>query len=54
MVRRQPRQIVCETLFQKSPSQKGCGVVQAIERLPSKCEALSSNPSAAKKKKRGK
>jgi hypothetical protein len=28
----------------------GEGVAQVVERLPSKCEALSSNPSATKKK----
>jgi hypothetical protein len=26
------------------------GMAQAVERLPSKCKALSSNPSTAKKK----
>jgi hypothetical protein len=30
----------------------GGGMTQAIERLPSKCEALSSNSSTVKKKKR--
>jgi hypothetical protein len=29
----------------------GGGMTQAIERLPSKCEALSSNSSTVKKKK---
>jgi hypothetical protein len=29
------------------------GVAQVIECLPSKCEALSSNPSTEKKKKKG-
>jgi hypothetical protein len=28
------------------------GVVQVVEYLPSKCEALNSNPSTAKKKKK--
>jgi hypothetical protein len=28
------------------------GVTQVIEHLPSKCEALSSNPSTAKKEKK--
>jgi hypothetical protein len=27
------------------------GVAEVVERLPSKCEALSSNPSTAKKRK---
>jgi hypothetical protein len=27
-------------------------VVQVVEQLPTKCEALSSNPSATKKKKK--
>jgi hypothetical protein len=27
------------------------GLIQVVERLPSKCEALSSNSSTAKKKK---
>jgi hypothetical protein len=29
----------------------GTGVVQAAEHLPSKCKALSSNPSTTKKEK---
>jgi hypothetical protein len=32
---------------------KGWRHGQAIEHLPSKCKALSSNPSTAKKKKKG-
>jgi hypothetical protein len=28
------------------------GVAQAVEHLPSKCEALDSNPSTAKKKRK--
>jgi hypothetical protein len=46
----QPRQIVCETLSQKYPTQNRAGGV--VECLSSKCEALSSNPSTAKKKKK--
>jgi hypothetical protein len=30
--------------------ERASGVTQVIECLPSKCEALSSNPSTAKKK----
>jgi hypothetical protein len=45
-----PGQIVCETLSQKNPSHKRTGgMTQLIERLPSKCKALSSNPNARKK-----
>jgi hypothetical protein len=37
MVQRQPREIVCETLSQKYPTQKMTSrVIQAVERLPSK------------------
>jgi hypothetical protein len=44
--------IVWETLSQKNPSQKCDGrVVQVVEGLLSKCEALISIPSADKKKK---
>jgi hypothetical protein len=51
MVQSQPRQIVPETLSQKYPSQKGSGVVaQVLEHLPSKHEALSTNPSVTKNK----
>jgi hypothetical protein len=32
-------------------AKQGWGVVQVIDYLPSKCEALSSNPSYVKKKK---
>jgi hypothetical protein len=39
-VQSQSRQIVCETLSQKNPSQKRAGgVAQVVERLPSKREA---------------
>jgi hypothetical protein len=39
------------TLSQKYPTQKrAAGVTQVVEHLPSKREAHSSNPSAAKKK----
>jgi hypothetical protein len=33
----------------KNTSWKFGGVTQAVEHLPSKCEALSSNPSTTKK-----
>jgi hypothetical protein len=40
-----------ETLSQKYPTQERAGgVAQVIEYLSSKCEALSSNSSTAKKK----
>jgi hypothetical protein len=43
-------EIVRETLSQKYPTQKrACGVIQVVAYLPSKCEALSSNPSTTKK-----
>jgi hypothetical protein len=51
-VQSQPGQIVLQALFQKNPSQKkrAGGVTHGAEHLPSKCEALSSNPSTKKKK----
>jgi hypothetical protein len=50
MVHSQPRQIVCEILSQKYPTQnRAGGVAQAVLCLPSKNEALSSNPSTARK-----
>jgi hypothetical protein len=50
-VQSQPKQIVHETLSWKYPTTKRPGKVdQVIECLPSKCEALSSNSSTAKKK----
>jgi hypothetical protein len=53
MVRSQPRQIVLETISQKYPTQnRAGGVTQVVEHLPHKCEALSSNPSTAKKEKK--
>jgi hypothetical protein len=43
LVQGQPRP---KTLSQKYPAQKRAGgVVQGVDSLPSKCEALSSNPS---------
>jgi primosomal protein N'' len=52
MVRSQPGQTVHEALFQIYPTQKRAGrVAQVVERLLSKCEALTLNPSTAKKKK---
>jgi hypothetical protein len=44
-----PGQIVCKTLSQKYPPQKRASrVALVIKRLPSKCEALSSNLSTSK------
>jgi hypothetical protein len=44
----QPGQIVQETLSKKYPTQKrASGVAEVVKHLPSKCEALSPNPSAA-------
>jgi hypothetical protein len=44
---------VCETLPQKCLTQKRAGgMTEGLEHLPSKNEALNSNSSAAKKKKR--
>jgi hypothetical protein len=52
-VQSQPGQIVGETLSQKYLTQKRAGgVAQVVEYPPSKCEALSSNSSTAKKKKK--
>jgi hypothetical protein len=47
----QPGQIVDETLSRKHPTpiKKVGGVAQEVQRLPSKCEALSSNHSTEKK-----
>jgi hypothetical protein len=45
-VRSQPGQIVCRTLSQKYPTQKGGGgVVGVAKHLPSKHKPLSLNPS---------
>jgi hypothetical protein len=45
--------MVHETLSQEYPTQKRAGgVVQVVEYLRSKGEALNSNPSATKKKKK--
>jgi hypothetical protein len=44
-----------KTLSWKYPTQnRPGGVAQVIERLPSKCEALTSNPSTTTKKKKKK
>jgi hypothetical protein len=52
-VQSQLREIVCETPSQKYPTQKRASeVAQEVEHLPSKCEALSSDPTSTKKKKR--
>jgi 2,3-bisphosphoglycerate-independent phosphoglycerate mutase len=49
----QPRHIVHETLSQKKPNVKKAGrVAQVVECLLSKSEALSSNSSITKKKKK--
>jgi hypothetical protein len=48
-VQSQLRQIVFETLSQKSPTQiRAGGVVKMVQHLSSKCEALNSNSSTAK------
>jgi hypothetical protein len=53
LVRSQPGQIVRKTLSQKNPSQERAGgIAQAVQSLPSKYEALSSNPSMGRKKKK--
>jgi hypothetical protein len=53
VVQSQPREIVHETPSQKYPTQKRAGAVpQGVECQPSKREALSSNPSTTKKKKK--
>jgi hypothetical protein len=45
--------INCETLSQKYSTQnRAGGVTQVIQCLPNKCEALSSNPSTAKQRKK--
>jgi hypothetical protein len=48
-VQSQLRQVVLETLSQKNPSQKRAGRIVGA-RLPNKHKSLSSNISAAKKK----
>jgi hypothetical protein len=46
----QSRQIVYENLSPKYPTYKMAGgIVQVVQHLSSKCKALSSNPSTAKK-----
>jgi hypothetical protein len=40
-----PGQRVCETLSGKYLTQNAGRVAQVVKHLPSKCEALSSNPS---------
>jgi hypothetical protein len=52
MVRSQLGQIVHETLSRKLPNQKKVGgLAQVVELLPSKYEALNSNPNTAKRNK---
>jgi hypothetical protein len=52
-VQSQPGQIVLKILSQKYSTQKSAGgVAQVVKSLPSKCEALSANPSTTKKKKK--
>jgi hypothetical protein len=51
MVQSQPRQTVEETLSQKLPNTKRANrIVQVVEHLPSKYEALCSNTSTGGKK----
>jgi hypothetical protein len=51
IVRNQPRQISLENPSRKYPVQKWAGgVAQVVGDLPSKCQALNSSPSTAKKK----
>jgi hypothetical protein len=46
------RRSECKTLFGKiSNAKRAGGMAQEVEHLPSKCKALSSNPSTAKNKK---
>jgi hypothetical protein len=53
IVQSQPGQIVQETLSRKYPKQNRAGRVgQVVKRLPSKHEALNSNPSITQKKKK--
>jgi hypothetical protein len=50
-VQSQPRQIVHKTLPLKYTTRnRAGGVAEVVEHLPSKCEALNSNPSTAKNK----
>jgi hypothetical protein len=50
VVQSQPGVNDYETLSQKHPTQKRAGeVAQVIQHLPSKCKALNSSPSTAKK-----
>jgi hypothetical protein len=51
-VQSQPGKIVLETLFRKYQHRKRTRVSQVVEHLSTTCEALSSNPSTTKKKKR--
>jgi hypothetical protein len=52
MVYSQLEQIVQEILSRKIPNQKwAVRVSQMVERLPSRCEVLSSNPVLKKRKK---
>jgi hypothetical protein len=53
LVGSQPGKIVLETLSWKYPTHKRAGrVAQIVEHLPSKCEALSSDPNIAPPKKK--
>jgi hypothetical protein len=50
MVPGQPRQ-KCKILLENNSEEKSAeGVAQVLECLPSKCKALSPNPSSAKRK----
>jgi hypothetical protein len=49
-VQSQPGKVVWKTLSQQYSTRKSAGgVAQVVEHLPSKCEALSSNPILPKK-----
>jgi hypothetical protein len=41
-----------DPILKKKSQKRAGGVAQVVELLPSKCEALSSNPNTAKKKKK--
>jgi hypothetical protein len=51
VVQSQPRQIVSGTLCQKNPTQKRRvdRMIQVVEHLLSKCEAMSSSPRTTEK-----
>jgi hypothetical protein len=52
-VQSQPKQVVLDTHLENTPHKKRAGGVdQVVQCLPTKLEALSSNPSTTKKKKK--